>query len=56
MNVQQLIDELQEVQNKNLEVYMYYNGSKDLDKNGQWATVQFVDDDFGNQVDIYCTD
>lgn len=56
MKVQELIDELQKVSDKSVEVFIYYSGDNDLDRNGQLAEIQFVDDDLGSRVDINCTD
>ena len=57
MNVRELIQELEKVEDKELEVFIYYSGDKDLScEGGNLAYIQMVDDTLGNRVDINCTD
>ena len=56
MNVQELIDTLNNIDDKTLEVYVYYSGNQDLDRNGSLAYIQIIDDCLGSRVDINCTD
>lgn len=55
MTVQELIDLLQNVTDKSVNVYAYYSGDKPLD-NSSLAHIQMVDDDLGSRVDINITD
>lgn len=56
MKVKELIKELQQVEDKELEVYIYYSGNNNLDKDGSLAYVDMVDDTLGDKVDINCVD
>lgn len=56
MTVQELIDMLNEVEDKTLDVYVYYSGNQDLNRNGNLAYIQMIDDQLGSRVDINCTD
>lgn len=48
MTVQELINELNKVTDKNVECYVYYDG--------QLLYPQMIDDDLGSRVDINCVD
>lgn len=56
MTVKELIEALQQVEDKELEVFIYYSGNNDLDKDGSLAYIDMVDDDLGCRVDINCSD
>ncbi len=44
MTVQELINELEQVKNKNLNVFVYHDG--------ELLSIGFIDDDLGDRVDI----
>lgn len=56
MKVKELIQALQEVEDKDLEVYIYYSGNNDLSKEGSLAYIDMIDDGLGDRVDLNCVD
>lgn len=55
ITVQQLIDMLEEVEDKQQPVYVYYSGSDEVDKNGALLVLDNVSDE-GGRVDLNCTE
>lgn len=47
MTVQELINELEQVKNKDLEVFVY--------SDNELLSIGFIDDDLGDRVDINCS-
>jgi hypothetical protein len=47
MTVQELINELEQVKNKDLEVFAFHDG--------ELLSIGFIDDDLGDRVDINCS-
>lgn len=47
MTVQELINELEQVKNKDLDVFVY--------SDNELLSIGFIDDDLGDRVDINCS-
>lgn len=55
MKVSKLIELLENVKNKDLEVFIYYDGNQELTE-GNIAHISSIDYDLTDRVDINCTD